>query len=211
MGSIKMKIPSFQGKNDPEVYLEWEKKVEFIFDCHNYPEAKKVKLAAIEFSDYAIVWWDQMLISRRRNRERSIDSWEEMKTVMRRRFVPSHYYRELFNKLQRLSQGNHSVEDYYQEMEVAMIRANIEEDREATMARFLAGLNQEIANQVELHHYVELEDMVHMATKVEKQLKRKGARQSKYSEPTLWKSNYPKKKRSPGLSKEGGRDVENVH
>ena len=135
LGSIKMKILSFQGKNDPEVYLEWEKKVEFIFDCHNYPEAKKVKLAAIEFSDYAIVWWDQMLISRRRNRERSIDSWEEMKTVMRRRFVPSHYYRELFNKLQRLSQGNRSVEDYYQEMEVAMIRANIEEDREATMAR----------------------------------------------------------------------------
>src|SRR4051812_12973493 len=78
-------------------------------------------------------------------------------------------------------------------MEVAMIRANIEEDREATMARFLAGLNQEIANQVEQHHYVELEDMVHMATKVEKQLKRKDARQSKYSEPTLWKSNYPKK------------------
>ena len=56
LGSIKMKIPSFQGKNDPEVYLEWEKKVEFIFDCHNYPEAKKVQLAAIEFSDYAIVW-----------------------------------------------------------------------------------------------------------------------------------------------------------
>ena len=23
-GSIKIKIPSFQGKNDPEVYLEWE-------------------------------------------------------------------------------------------------------------------------------------------------------------------------------------------
>ena len=107
--------------------------------------------------------------------------------------MPSHYYRELFNKLQRLSQGNRSVEDYYQEMEVAMIRANIEEDREATMAQFLAGLNQEIANQVELHHYVELEDMVHMATKVEKNHKRKGARQSKYSEPTLWKSNYPKK------------------
>ena len=36
LGNIKMKIPSFQGKNDPEVYLEWKKKVEFIFECHNY-------------------------------------------------------------------------------------------------------------------------------------------------------------------------------
>ena len=43
-----MKIPSFQGKNDPEVYLNWEKKVEFIFECHNYSEEKKVKLAVIE-------------------------------------------------------------------------------------------------------------------------------------------------------------------
>ena len=46
-----MKIPSFQGKNDPEVYLEWEKNVEFIFECHNYSEEKKVKLAVIEFTD----------------------------------------------------------------------------------------------------------------------------------------------------------------
>jgi hypothetical protein len=31
-------------------------------------------------------------------------------------------------------------------MELAMIRANVEEDREATMARFLHGLNREIAS-----------------------------------------------------------------
>ena len=53
-----------------------------------------------------------------------------------------------------------------------MIRANVEEDREATMARFLLGLNREIHNKVEMQHYVELEDMVHMAIKVEQQLKR---------------------------------------
>ena len=28
LGNIKMKIPSLQEKNDPEAYLEWEKKVE---------------------------------------------------------------------------------------------------------------------------------------------------------------------------------------
>ena len=52
LGNIKMKIPSFQGKNNPEAYLEWEGKVELVFDCHHYFENKKVKLAAIEFSDY---------------------------------------------------------------------------------------------------------------------------------------------------------------
>ena len=34
LGNIKMKIPSFQGNNHPKAYLEWEKKVELIFECH---------------------------------------------------------------------------------------------------------------------------------------------------------------------------------
>uniref|UniRef100_A0A2N9GLT9 Reverse transcriptase RNase H-like domain-containing protein n=1 Tax=Fagus sylvatica TaxID=28930 RepID=A0A2N9GLT9_FAGSY len=59
-----MKIPSFQGRTDPEVYLEWEKKIDLVFDCHNYSEEKKVKLAVIEFTDYAIIWWDQLVTNR---------------------------------------------------------------------------------------------------------------------------------------------------
>jgi hypothetical protein len=55
---IKMKVPSFQGKSDPEAYLEWEKKMELVFDCRHYSEAQKVKIAVIEFTDYAVIWWD---------------------------------------------------------------------------------------------------------------------------------------------------------
>ncbi|KAL4324320.1 hypothetical protein GQ457_11G023980 [Hibiscus cannabinus] len=174
LNNIKINIPPFQGKTDPEAYLAWEKKIEHIFECHNYSELKKVKLAAIEFMDYALIWWDQLTSNRRRNGERPISTWQEMKAVMRRRFIPTHYHRELFNRLQNLTQGNRSVEDYFKEMEVAMIRANIDEDREATMARFLAGLDPNIASVVELQHYVEIDDMVHMAMKVEKQLKKRG-------------------------------------
>jgi hypothetical protein len=43
-----------------------------------------------------------------------------------------------------------------------MIKANVVEDREATMARFFNVLKMEIANVVKLQHYMELEDMVHM-------------------------------------------------
>ena len=85
--------------------------------------------------------------------------------VMRKRFISSHYYRDLFLKLQGLKQGSMSVEDYYKEMEIIMIRANIEEEREATMARFVNGLNHDIRDIVDMHHYVEMEDLLHMATK----------------------------------------------
>ena len=68
----------------------------------NYLEIKKVKLAAIEFTNYVTVWWDQLLINKRRNRESPMHTREEMKMLMRKRFVPSHYYRGLYQKLQRL-------------------------------------------------------------------------------------------------------------
>ena len=43
--------------------------MEMVFYCHNYSENKKVKLIVIEFSDYVVVWWDQLLLNKRRNRE----------------------------------------------------------------------------------------------------------------------------------------------
>ena len=72
-----------------------------------------------------------------------------MNALMRKRFVPNNYYRGLYKKLQSLTQCNRGVEHYYKEMEVAMIRANVAEDREATMAWVLNGLNEEIANVIE--------------------------------------------------------------
>ena len=39
------------------------------------------------------------------------------------------------------------------------------------MVKILASLNREIANIIELQHYVELEDIVHMAIKIRRQLK----------------------------------------
>ena len=34
--------------------------MELVFYCHNYSENEKVKLANIEFLDYAIVRWNQL-------------------------------------------------------------------------------------------------------------------------------------------------------
>jgi hypothetical protein len=95
-GNIKIKISSFQGKNDLEAYLERKMKVDSIFECHNYSEEKKVKLAVIEFTYYAIICWAQLVMNRRKNHERPTETWEKMKAIIRRRFVTSHYYREWY-------------------------------------------------------------------------------------------------------------------
>ena len=55
---------------------------------------------------------------------------------------------------------------------MALVRANIEEETEDTMAHFLSGLNPDIRD-VELQEYVELDDLLHKAVRDEQQLKRK--------------------------------------
>ena len=67
LNGIKLKFPSFQSRSKPEAYLEWEKQMEFVFDCHKYSKAKKVKLTMIEFSDYAFTWCDQLVMIMRQN------------------------------------------------------------------------------------------------------------------------------------------------
>jgi hypothetical protein len=79
----------------------------------------------------------------------------------------------LYNKLQHLTQGTKSVDEYYKEMELLMIRIGTREDIEATMSRFLNGLNFEVRDHVEMVYYNDLQDLVHQAERAEQQIKRR--------------------------------------
>ncbi|XP_027100922.2 uncharacterized protein [Coffea arabica] len=171
---IKLKIPSIRGKSDPKAYLEWERKIEMIFECNSYTNKQKVKLAAVEFIDYASVWWNQLHLSCRRNCERAVENWEELQGLMWKRFVPNYYHRDLHNRLQTLTQGTMFVEVYYKEMKMAMMRADVQEDLEPTMSSFLNGLRPEIVKIVQLQHYLNMIELLDKALKVEMRLKKRG-------------------------------------
>ncbi|RDY00592.1 hypothetical protein CR513_16210, partial [Mucuna pruriens] len=115
-------------------------------------------------------------------------------SIMRRRFVSSHYHMNLHKKLQCLTQGFMSVQKYYEEMKVAMTRANVKEDQEVTMVRFIGGLKREIGDVVELQHYMEIEDLLHKAIQVERQLKSKSSSKFASSSSSSWRSNWKNNK-----------------
>ncbi|KAL1203463.1 putative mitochondrial protein [Cardamine amara subsp. amara] len=192
LAGVKIRIPSFQGTSDPEEYLEWEKKMEIAFNCHDYTEESKVKVAPTEFTGYALSWWDQLTLTRRRIGDYPMETWTQMKNIMRQRFVPSHYNRELHHRLRNLVQGNRSVEEYFKEMETLIIRADIQEDQEATMSRFMGGLSRDIVDKLEVQNYVELEELLHKAIMFEKQLKRRSSKPSF----TSGKSSYHREEKS---------------
>ena len=127
-------------------------------------------MASLEFQDYVLIWWEQVIERREARGEPPITTWAQMKDVMRACFVPTYDIYDLFKKLQLLKQGTKSVEEYYKEMEIAMIRANVMEDGQQTMARFLNGLNHPIKKIANFQPYSNLIELVHQATKAERQV-----------------------------------------
>jgi hypothetical protein len=67
-------------------------------------------------------------------------------------------------------QGDRSVDEYFQEMEMCLLHIGIIEDEGSTMARFLVGINKPIANKVDMTSYTNLIELVHFAKRAERQL-----------------------------------------
>ncbi|XP_071928112.1 uncharacterized protein [Coffea arabica] len=99
-----------------------------------------------------------------------------------------------FRRLQALTQGSMSVEDYHKEMEMTILKTDLREDVEATMTRFLHGLRPEIAEVVELQHYLDMNEMLEKAITIERRLKRRGsARQGTTYQAGNWRNSQPKR------------------
>ena len=104
-------MPKFSRSNDLEEYLSWALKVDKIFRLHNYEEEKKMAMESLEFQDYVLIWWEQVIEHREARGEPPITTWDQMKDFMGACFVPTYYNRDLFKKLQLLKQGTKSVEE----------------------------------------------------------------------------------------------------
>jgi hypothetical protein len=125
-----LKILKFTGKEDADAYFEWAEKCDQIFRVHNLSYQRRVNLASVEFSGYALTWCNQVQENQVELGRDYINTWAELKRVMRRRFVPSSYQRDIRNMLQVLKQGKRTVDEYYKEMELLLVRAEIREDPE---------------------------------------------------------------------------------
>ncbi|VFQ90313.1 unnamed protein product [Cuscuta campestris] len=101
---FKVDILTFEGKNDPDEFLEWLETVERVFDFKDVSDEKKVKIVALKFRKYASTWWTNTCTKRRRNDKESVSTWAKMKSLLKKKFLPAEYVRENFAKLQTLRQ-----------------------------------------------------------------------------------------------------------
>jgi len=98
-------LPEFEGKLDPDEFLEWLHTVERIFEYKEVTEEKKVKFVALRLEKYVSLRWTNLCNKRIRERKAKIQTWDQMKAKLKARFLPSSYHQDNYSQLHNLTKG----------------------------------------------------------------------------------------------------------
>ncbi|XP_010523374.1 PREDICTED: uncharacterized protein LOC104801735 isoform X2 [Tarenaya hassleriana] len=188
----KFKPFVFTGKEESEVYLEWERQMDANFECYSLTNRRKIHYVAAHLAEDAIMWWEREERNRRRAHYEPVSTWKEMKILMRKRYVSRHFLRELQYRFDNIVQGDKAVEDYFGEFEQLLAYLRIEDNEEDLMAHFLEGLKDRIARKVNPHGYRDLRHLVHTTIQVERQMNKKPSKNGcqRMPTPTLIHRNF---------------------
>jgi hypothetical protein len=123
-----------------------------------------------------------------------------LKTAMRQRFVPPSYQHDLHKKLQRLDQGDMSVQDYYAELQKGMIRAGVHEETEDKICHFYGRLRTDIQDIVDYKEYNTVNHLFQLAMLAEKELQGRQPTRVKRSFTPRHPSTTPSTSRAPAIA-----------
>ena len=152
-GDEKVSILDFDGRAQGNAFLDWLITVERIFEFKDYSEERKVKLVLIKLKGYASLWWENLKREREREGRSRIRTWEKMKRELKKHFLANTYKQETYLKFHTFRQGEQNVKEYTQEFEYLMLKCDVREPEEQTIAHYLGGLKKAIADVIRLQPY----------------------------------------------------------
>ena len=82
-----------------------------------------------------------------------------MKHELKRKYFPDNYKQDIFLKIHNFRQKEMTVAKYIAEFDHLMLKGELTEPDEQTIARYLGGLKYEISNVVQLQPYWTLNDV----------------------------------------------------
>ncbi|KEH43904.1 hypothetical protein MTR_1g105095 [Medicago truncatula] len=60
MNDMKVDIPDFEGKLQPNKFVDWLQTIEHVFDYKEIPEEQKVKIVAVKLKKHGLIWWENI-------------------------------------------------------------------------------------------------------------------------------------------------------
>ncbi|XP_074271567.1 uncharacterized protein LOC141595498 [Silene latifolia] len=126
-------LPEFTGGTDPKDYLEWERKIERMFDFEVLDDAKRCKYATQRLSGEASLWYRSLKARRARAGKEKLSSWDSLKRKLRKRYVPATYRLPTYREIANLNQGRLHVSKYIDEFDNLTLMREVEESEELKM------------------------------------------------------------------------------
>jgi len=91
---MKIKVLEFEGRLDPDEFLDWLHTVERVFNYKDILEDKKGKLMALRLRKYASLWWTKLYAKRAKKGKSNIRTWAKMESKLKNRFLSPSYLQD---------------------------------------------------------------------------------------------------------------------
>ncbi|KAL1204461.1 hypothetical protein V5N11_004047 [Cardamine amara subsp. amara] len=131
------------------------------------PENKQVKMVAIRLKSTAAVWWDKLVIQRRKQTKGPVKTWRRMKQYMMERFLPEDYEHILYKMYIDCVQGKRTVTEYTAEFLRFSERNDLEENKNQKVARYVSGLKISIQEEIGLQTVWTVQEASNLVLKAE--------------------------------------------
>jgi len=175
---VRVEVPDFHGKLDPYAFQDWLTSLEDYFEWFSLAPERQVRFAKMKLKGQARVWWQSVEEHLNRLRQPPIADWGEMKLKLQEKYLPVDYEESLFEELLLLRQGSLSVEEFTNKFHELSIRSHVSETDRQTIARYKAGLREDIKKELLTVQIVIIEEAYQLALKVEQQLRTTSTRRS---------------------------------
>ena len=172
--TMRVDVHEFDGtSHDPQVYIEWEKRVELYFEYKDTHPDHQYKIAKVKLTKLAAIWLEGVQRQKIRENRPKISTWETLRKHLRRKYIPHNYRQQLYANWSNLRQGSRSVAEYIQEGERLAVLCNIDEPEALKIGRFLGGLREDLREKVKVIQNLTYEGACNSALILEKSTRRR--------------------------------------
>lgn len=145
---VRVEVPDYDRKLEPHTFQDWITSLKDYFDWSGLSLDRQVRFAKMKLKGQARVWWQSVEERLYHLRLPPIADWDEMKMMLQEKYLLLDYEDSLFEELILLRQGSMTVDEYTNKFHDLSTRSQISETGRQTLARFKAGLGEDIRKEL---------------------------------------------------------------
>jgi len=158
---VRIEVLDFHGKLDPYAFQDWLTSLEV--EWFRLAPARQVRFMKMKLKGQARVWWQIVEEHLHHLHQPPITDWGELKLKLQEKYIPVDYEEVLFEELLLLRQGHLSVEEFTNKFHELSICCRVSETDHQTIARYKAGLWEDIKKELLTIRLVSIEEAYQLA------------------------------------------------